>query len=200
MSDNEIEAAESDEVELGEDTPEAPKRRLALPSPSRPVLSIVAAAMALLLCAAIGSTVYFYNQNQHNKETIDAREQARVAACAYAPILATYDAKHLDTWIAGVLDGATGDWRTQFESTSRDLKEVLAKGEVVSKATDVQCAIRGGDATSADAIVIIGQTITSLGTEGKASPGQLSTVLRLEKNGDRWLVNKVDSPLGLPQR
>ncbi|MFI6868174.1 hypothetical protein [Nocardia sp. NPDC050406] len=199
MSDNES-SEPTEAVSLDKEVPAEPKRRVSLPRPGRRTVTTIAATAVVSLCATIGSTVYFYDQHRDSQEILDAREEARLAACAYAPTLATYDAKNLDAWITGVMAGATGDWRTQFDSTSKDLKEVLAKGEVVSKATDVQCAIRTGDATSAEAIVIIGQTITSLGTQGKASPGQLSTVLHLEKSGDRWLVNKVDSPLGVPQR
>lgn len=197
MSDNEISDADTDDVVSSEESASKAPKRFSLPTPG---ILAAAAAGVLLVSAAIGSSVYFYNQNSQTQDILDAREEARLAACAYAPTLATYDSKSLDTWIAGVMDGATGDWCTQFDSTSKDLKDVLAKGEVVSKATDVQCAIRSGDTTSAEAIVVIGQTITSLGTQSKATPGQLSTVLRLEKDGDRWLVNKVESPLGLPQR
>ncbi|WP_255664281.1 MULTISPECIES: hypothetical protein [unclassified Nocardia] len=153
------------------------------------------AAAALLLVASLGSTGYLFFQNKKHEDLLSAQEQARAAACRYAPVLADYDAKHLDGYVSAVLDGATGDWRKQFDSTSKELRDVLAQGEVVSKVNEVQCAIRGGDTNSAEAIVVIGQTITSLGTKGKPAPGQLSMVMRLERSGDRWLVNKVDAPL-----
>lgn len=155
-------------------------------------------AAALLLCATITSTVVFYLQNKDNKAIIDANADARTAACKYAPILADYDAKKLDDYFAAVLSGATGDWKKQFDSTSKELRDVLTQGEVVSKVNDVQCAIKSGDENSAEAIVVIGQTITSMGTQGKPAPGQLSMVMRLEKVDGRWLVNKVNSPLAPP--
>ncbi|RDI66552.1 hypothetical protein [Nocardia pseudobrasiliensis] len=157
------------------------------------------AGTVALLGAAVGVGAYYYVQNDDGRELLAAHEDARQAACRYGPVLADYDAKNLDPYFAAVLDGATGDWRKQFDSTSKDLRDVLAKGEVVSKAEDVQCAIRDGDRASAEAIVVIGQTITSLGTQGKPQPGQLSMVMRLEKDGGRWLVNKVDSPLASPR-
>ena len=132
------------------------------------------------------------------KQTLSAREQARDTACKYGPVLATYDSKHLDTYFRAVLAGATGDWHKQFDSTSKDLRDVLVKGEVTTTVSDVQCAIVSGDATSAQAIVVVGQSISSLGTQGKPEPGQLSISMRLQKDGDRWLVNKVDSPLTTP--
>lgn len=153
------------------------------------------AAVALALAASIGSSIALYRHDSNQKDLLAAQEQARAAACAYAPVLATYDAKNLDAYFTGVLDGATGEWRKQFDATSKDLRDVLTQGQVVSKATDVQCAVRNAERDSAEAIVVIGQTITSLGTQGKPAPGQLSMVMRLQRSGDRWLVNKVNSPL-----
>ncbi|WP_280427371.1 hypothetical protein [Nocardia brasiliensis] len=153
---------------------------------------------AVLLCAAVVSSVVFFVQNRGNKAVLEANADARAAACAYAPVLADYDAKQLDPYFAAVLAGATGDWKKQFDSTSRELREVLTQGEVVSKVNDVQCAIKTGDQNSAEAIVVIGQTITSMGTQGKPAPGQLSMVMRLEKVDGHWLVNNVNSPLAPP--
>ncbi|WP_025348192.1 hypothetical protein [Nocardia nova] len=153
------------------------------------------AAVAVVLGAAVGSSIYFYTQNKDHQDVLDAQAEARQAACAYGPVVSTYDSKHLDQYVRDVLAGATGDWRKQFESNSKDLGDVLAKGEVVAKSTDVQCAIRSADKNSAEAIVVIGQTITSLGTQGKPEPGQLSTVMRLEKHDGHWLVGKISTPL-----
>ncbi|BAD59898.1 hypothetical protein [Nocardia farcinica] len=159
------------------------------------------AAVAVLVGASVGAAGWFYSQNSEHEGLLAAHEEARQAACAYAPVLADYDAKNLDAYFAKVLDGATGDWRKQFDDTSRELREVLTQGEVVSKADDVQCAIKTGDETSAEAIVVIGQTITSVGTQGKPSPGQLSMIMRMEKTDGRWLVNHVNSPLAsVPQQ
>ncbi|MEU3010012.1 hypothetical protein [Nocardia asteroides] len=152
-------------------------------------------AVAILLGASLAASVFLFFESKESKDLLTAQQQAREAACRYAPVLADYDSKNLDTYFAAVLDGATGDWKKQFDSTSTELREVLSQGEVVSKVTDTQCAIRTGDEESAEAIVVIGQTISSLGTEHKPKPGQLSMVLRLHNDDGRWLVEKVNSPL-----
>ncbi|WP_067816174.1 hypothetical protein [Nocardia inohanensis] len=194
----EVTAAEPEAAETTATEPEAAEtttaRLMGWAAAKRRAVAVGVAAAAVL-GAAIGSSVFFFVQGQHKQALLDAHESARTAACEYAPVLATYDAKNLDTYFAGVLEGATGDWRKQFDSTSKDLREVLTAGQVTSASTDVQCAIRTGDQDSAEAIVVIGQTITSLGTQNKPQPGQLSMVMRLERQGDRWLVNKVNSPL-----
>lgn len=151
--------------------------------------------VAAVVTASLGTAVYFYRDAADNRELIDAQSAARDAACAYAPILANYSFEDLDAYFTAVLDGATGDWKTEFDKTSKDLRDVLAQGKVVSKAADVQCALQNGDQHQATAIVVIGQSVSSVGTEGKPQPGQLSMVLSLEYHDGRWLVNKLDSPL-----
>ncbi|MFD3745321.1 hypothetical protein [Nocardia sp. NPDC058633] len=160
----------------------------------RPAAAATRAGVALLLCASLATSVVLFVQNQHNKDLLRAHEQAREAACHYGPVLADYDSKELDTYFDAVLDGSTGDWKKQFESTSAELREVLTQGEVISQVTDTQCAIRTADEDSAEAIVVIRQTITSLGTQHKPKPGQLSMVLSLRDDNGRWLVEKVNSP------
>ncbi|WP_280252966.1 hypothetical protein [Nocardia abscessus] len=183
------------------DAPASPAwwRRLRGLPIGRPGTIAVRSAAAILVGVSVAAAGYWYVQSDNSKDLLAAQEDAPAAACRYAPILANYDSKNLDAYFAAVTDGATGDWKKQFESTSTELREVLGQGEVTSATRDVQCAIRAGDENSAEAIVIIGQTITSLGTKGKPAPGQLSMVMRLEKVGDRWLVNKVNSPLTTPQ-
>ncbi|WP_278261991.1 hypothetical protein [Nocardia sp. AG03] len=152
-------------------------------------------AAAIVLGASVATSVFLFVENEDSKDLLAAQQQAREAACRYAPVLADYDSKNLDTYFAAVLDGATGDWKKQFEATSTELRDALTQGEVVSRTTDTQCALRTGDESSAEAIVVIGTTISSLGTEHKAKPGQLSMVLGLRHDDDRWLVEKVNSPL-----
>ncbi|MEV0335080.1 hypothetical protein [Nocardia sp. NPDC050717] len=152
-------------------------------------------AAAIVLGASVATSVYLFFENKDSEDLLAAQQQAREAACRYGPVLADYDSKSLDTYFRAVLDGATGDWKKQFESTSAELRDALTQGEVVSKSTDTQCALRTGDENAAEAIVVIGTSISSLGTEHKAKPGQLSMVLSLRNDDGRWLVEKVNSPL-----
>ncbi|MFC4372852.1 hypothetical protein ACFO5K_01960 [Nocardia halotolerans] len=152
-------------------------------------------ATALVVGASVATSVVLFLENKENQDLLAAQQHAREAACSYAPVLAEYDSRSLDTYFTAVLDGATGDWKKQFESTSTELRDALIQGEVTSKATDTQCALRTGDESSAEAIVVIGTTISSLGTEHKAKPGQLSMVMNLRNDGGRWLVEQVNSPL-----
>ncbi|NUK82714.1 hypothetical protein HRW23_36320, partial [Streptomyces lunaelactis] len=102
--------------------------------------------------------------------------------------------KDLDTYFAAVLAGATGSWKTEFDATSKDLRDVLTQGQVVSTVGNVTCAIESADETSETAVAVINQTITSLGTKDEPAPGQLSVSMSLRKDLDRWLVSEVSTP------
>lgn len=167
-------------------SPAAARRRL--------VYAGLAAGVALLL-GTIGFAGYLFIQEQSKSELLAAHEEVRQAACRYAPVLANYDAENLDPYFSAVLAGATGEWKKEFETTTGELREALVAGKVVSTADDIQCAVKSADTTTAEAVVVIGQTITSLGTQGQPAPGQLAMVMRMEKTDGRWLVNQMNTPL-----
>lgn len=157
----------------------------------------MAAGVALVI-GAVGAAGYFAVRAEQVRSREDAKEAARLAACEYAPVLADYNAQNLDTYFAAVLDGATGAWKQEFDATSKDLREVLTKGQVVSRPGEVQCAIESGDEHTARAVVVIGQSISSVGTQGQPREGQLAVTLSMQHVDGSWLVNEVSSPL-LPQ-
>lgn len=167
----------------------------ALRRPGRKAAVVYRAVAVLLLAAATATAVFYYVQYNRSESLAAARESARQAACAYGPVLANYDAENLDPYFTSVLAGATGDWKREFADTSKEMREALTQAQVVAKAGDVQCAVKSGDENSAEAVVVIVQTITGLGTQGKPMVGQLSMVLRMERDGDKWLVNKANPPL-----
>ncbi|MBF6352751.1 hypothetical protein IU448_27630 [Nocardia flavorosea] len=164
------------------------------------VLSGALAMAVLLLIGAIGVAGYLYVQERDKAELLAAYDEVQRAACRYAPVLANYDAKNLEPYFSAVLDGATGDWKKEFETTTGELREALVAGEVVSTAGDIQCAVKTADTTSAQVVVVIGQTITSLGTQGRPAPGQLAMVMRMQKTDGRWLVDQMTSPLTAPRQ
>lgn len=193
MSEKTEKPEETDQADGGQDVTAAPAPASRRSWFRAPVVGLAVAM--LLLIGALGIAGYLFAQNRDKAETLTAYQDAREAACRYAPVLANYDAKNLDPYFAAVLTGATGDWKKEFETTTSELREALVAGQVVSTAGDIQCAVKSADARSAEVVVVIGQTIASLGTGGQAAPGQLSMVMRMEKTDGRWLVNQMITPL-----
>jgi Mce-associated membrane protein len=178
----------------GDDLTADPTPTAAPTPPSGSMRWLERGVAAALLTLATTSAVFFYQRNDNARSVLASRQSARAAACSYAPTLANYTAKNLDSYFNAVLAGATGDWKKQFTDTSRDLRDILAQGQVVSEAGDVQCALKSGNGSSAEVNVVIGQSLASLGTRGRPQRGQLSMVLSMTKSGSHWLVDKVDTP------
>lgn len=189
------EAAETAEVETsGTDTSAITATESNVVAGPKLWVRIGAAAGGVLLVGSIASSVYFYLQYDKKNDALAAQSAARDAACAYAPALVNYEFNNLDPYFANVLNGATGDWKSQFEAKRNDLGTVLMQGEVTSKVTSVHCAIETGDSDHADAIVVIGQTVTNVGTEGKPQPGQMTMVITFDNVDGRWLASKINAP------
>ncbi|MGW1743015.1 hypothetical protein ACWCPQ_29895 [Nocardia sp. NPDC001965] len=189
-----VESAVAMEKPAADRADDAAGRSRGRPAVARPLIAAFVAA-AVLLLGAVGVAGYLYVQERDKSTTLAAYEEARQAACRYAPVLANYDAKNLDPYFSAVAAGATGDWKKEFETTTAELREALVAGQVVSTAGDIQCAVKSADATSAETVVVIGQTISSLGTRGQPAPGQLSMVMRMQKIDGNWLVDQMITPL-----
>lgn len=152
---------------------------------------------AVLVLAFAAVAFHFYRQDR-DRELVDAaRQSAQDAACAYAPVLATYDAKTFQDYVAKALAGATGKFKSQFADASKSLGDVMNSADVSSTGSDANCELKSGDRDSARVAVVVNQTIVAAGTQGKPVNGQLSMMMSLQRSGDKWLVDDVSIP---PQR
>jgi Mce-associated membrane protein len=62
----------------------------------------------------------------------------------------------------------------------------------------MQCGFQSGDKDKATVLVVIGQTTTNVNIAAAGKPPsrvELVVVAGLEKDGDKWLVNKFDLPI-----
>ncbi|HEY5854580.1 MAG TPA: hypothetical protein VIW24_11160 [Aldersonia sp.] len=184
--------AEEPAYDAGDDEPLERKR-----SPWLVATSIVAIALLVLLFVAVPLTL-LYQRYADKRDVLDAQNAARTEMCRYAAVLVDYDYTDLDTFFGKVLDGATGDWHTEFEANSAALRDPLVAGQVHSQGNDFQCGIISGDENHAVVVVTITQTITSLGTQNQPQKGQIAVVATMENVDGRWLVSKMDAPVLSP--
>ena len=155
---------------------------------------LVAAGGALLLAATTAGAVYFYLQFDEQRDIDDARAAAAAAACDYARDLANFDFNNLDPYFSTVLDGATGEWKSQFDAQRDRLREVYTSGAVVSQVTEARCATMSGDRDSAEALVVITESIANLATESQPQLAQIAMTFTLDNVDGRWLVGKLSAP------
>ncbi|WP_068271849.1 hypothetical protein [Aldersonia kunmingensis] len=156
---------------------------------------ITAVIASIVAVAAIATSVVFYLQYKDKNDILEAQSAARDAMCDYAKTVTSYNYNDLDTFFKNVLDGATGEWKTEFETNSQALRDPLVAGQVQSNGDEVQCGVQSGDTENAVVVAAIGQTITSLGTQNQPQKGQIAVVATMENVDGRWLVSKMDAPL-----
>jgi Mce-associated membrane protein len=89
-----------------------------------------------------------------------------------------------------VLDGATGEFRTQFEAGTQDLAELVTANQAVSRGEVLEAGIVTADEDSARVLVVADSTVTNTaGTEPQKRHYRLQ--LDLVRDDGRWLVSDL---------
>jgi Mce-associated membrane protein len=161
-----------------------------------PVISAFVAG--ILLVAAVTAVVVFYLQATDRGDKLAAQADATKAACEYGRLISTYDPQTIDDYLKKVDAASTGDWKDTFSKIGQDLKGVVVDAKAKSSTYDMQCGFQSGDKNNATVLVVIGQTTTNVNIAAANKPPsqvELVVVAGLEKQGDKWLVNKFDLPI-----
>ncbi|MFD0360408.1 hypothetical protein ACFQZZ_02980 [Nocardia sp. GCM10030253] len=163
------------------------------------LVPVVAAFVAgILLVAAVTAVVVFYLQAGDRGDKLDAQADATKAACEYGRLISTYDPETIDDYLKKVDAASTGEWKETFGKLGQDLKGVVVDAKAKSSTYDMQCGYQSGDKDKATVLVVIGQTTTNVNIAAAGKPPsrvELVVVAGLEKDGDKWLVNKFDLPI-----
>lgn len=174
--------------------PEATGRRL-------PRRGAVTAALALVVVAGLVAIGVLGWRYQDGRRTAQARTQAVAAARKAAPVVLSYDYRHLDRDFARARGYLTGAFRKQYQKTTATVvAQTAAKYHGVVKAT--LGAPSGGVATtvsvvsaSPDKVVVllfVNQVTTS--TQVSGSRLDLNRVrMTLTRTSGGWKVSAVDA-------
>lgn len=175
-------------------TARADRERLSHPGPGRgrlrraaPVLVMVLAVLLVALLAAGGVLAYQLREIRSAQE-----RRAAVLHAARQQVLdfTTLDYRHFDRDAERVLDGATGDFRNQFQRSSKQLSELVQENKAVSKGEVLSAGIVSADADSARVIVVADSTVTNASTEEPRARHYRLQVDMVHKDG-RWLASDI---------
>lgn len=180
---------DTEATEVSEDTEEpaaeeAPARREF--TFSWPVLAGAAALLVVLLAA----TVVFGWMLLAKSGEESARESALATATSYAVTVTSYDYQDIDTNVADVLDGATGDFRDQYAGASEQLQKLITKAKATATGEVVHAGVKSASDDRAEVLLFVDQTVTNAGAK-KPQVDRSRMLLRMEKHDDRWLVSKL---------
>lgn len=174
----------------------APEAAGPAPSGKSTSLPLVAAfAAGVLAVAAITAVVVFFLQGSDRGDKLDAIRDSTDAACAFGKDVSVYDySKNLDDYFTTVKAGSTGEFLKEFDDATKALKDAMVQAQVKSWVDDVQCGYQAGDKTSAKVLVTLTQYRTNF-TQTNPERQFVVVIAQLQKSGDKWLVEKLDSPM-----
>ncbi|MFJ1460061.1 serine/threonine-protein kinase [Nocardia sp. N2S4-5] len=165
--------------------------------PSRTTAKIAAGAAAgLLIAGATTAIVVLYNNWSRDHEQValnQARDAASDAACAYIQTMFNYDYTDLEPYRTSAIDGATGDWKTQFESSWPTLSKTMTDSHAHSKATDPQCSAKSSEKNSAEVSAVMNGRFSNDNNGQANSAKQMTFNLTMEKVDARWLCSKLQN-------
>ncbi|MGH8894715.1 MAG: hypothetical protein ACRDWY_15645 [Actinomycetes bacterium] len=120
----------------------------------------------------------------------ERRTEILQAARQHAVNFTTLDYRRLDRDLGRVLDGATGEFRTQFEAGTKDLSELVTANKAVSEGEVLEAGLVSDDADSARVLVVADSTVTNA-ADPKPQKRHYRLQLDLVRDGDRWLVSDL---------
>ena len=146
-------------------------------------LALAAVACAVLVAMTVPRLADASEREQRRVEVLQAARQ-------HAVNFTTLDYQRLDRDLGRVLDGATGDFREQFEAGTTDLSELVTANEAVAEGEVLEAGIVSDDADSARVLVVADSTVTNA---ADPSPQKRHYRLQLDlvRDGDRWLVSDL---------
>ena len=157
-------------------------------APPRRRLLLALSVLGLLLLAALVALVV---QLRSYEQVDNARGAAVQAAKQSALNLTSIDNEDFSADVQRVLDGATGSFKTDFESRSKQLAQVLAQNQVSSEGKVIDAGLVRFDDRNATALVVVDSNVKNVAVpEGRVNTYRMR--LTLERQGDQWLTSMLE--------
>jgi Mce-associated membrane protein len=151
---------------------------------------VLPALVALLLVAALVAGALAVVQRGRASDRADraADEQAAVAAARkVATALDTYDYQDLDASFDTVIAAATEPFKSQYASTSSQLKDLLVQYHAKATSSIVAAGVAGHTGDTVTVLLFVDQTVTNASSpQPRSDRNRLQLVMR--KVEGRFLV------------
>ena len=123
-----------------------------------------------------------------------AQEYSDIARAASEETVAflTVDHKRMDELTDRVISGATGQFKKQYQSSAKSLKEAAVSQESIATGRVDEIGLGEVDRDSASVFVAAGSKVKNKGTKGKVEDRTWRIKLTMVKDGDRWLTSQLE--------
>ncbi|WP_232715271.1 hypothetical protein [Gordonia metallireducens] len=149
--------------------------------------------LAVITIAASALAIVFGLQLKNRIDIENAGQEALRTAENYAVALTSIDTRNLDRDFARVLEGATGEFKDMYSSSSSQLRQLLVDNQATGKGTVIDAGIKSQSENKVEVMLFVDQTVTNT-----ASPDprldRSRILMTMEKVDGRWLASKVELP------
>lgn len=148
---------------------------------------VVLAVLIVLFAAAIGSVVLYLFDRNAEADRAAALDAARSATVA----LTSINFSTADNDIQRVIDSGTGDFGDLFRQNLASYVQMVKDSQVTSDGKVASAALTSSGSKTAEALVAVTGSVKNASSP---QPQQRLYRIRLDmvKEGDRWLVSKLD--------
>lgn len=162
-------------------------------------MSVTNTALALVLAALCAWLVLFAVRGSEAapgstpaEGLADQYSDIERAARAEAKAFLEVDHTRMDELTDRVLDGATGTFKKQYQSSLKSLKETAVSQESISKGSVDEVGLSDVESDAATVFVAAGSKVQNKGTNGKVEDRSWRIKLTMVKEGGRWLVSQLE--------
>jgi Mce-associated membrane protein len=156
--------------------------------------SLLLALLALAAVLAVTATLLLVPRISSASAQQERRNEVLRAARQQAVNFTTLDYRRLDRDLGRVLDGATGDFRKQFRSGTKDLTQLVTANKAVAVGEVLEAGLVSNDDDSASVLVVADSTVTNTASpkpEKRHYRIQMDLVRDPAVRGGRWLVSDL---------
>ena len=150
----------------------------------------LAAALAVLVLALLVTGGVLLPGWLDARAEDERRRAVLRAATAEVVAFTTLDYRDLEPSIERVLNGATGEFEEQFESSRAQLEQLSRDNESVSEGRVLKAGVVSMDEDSATVVVVADSQVTNKSTD-EPQPRHYRLQLDLVLEVDRWLTSDL---------
>lgn len=155
---------------------------------SRPSWAVVAVALSVAV-VALGVALYALLLGGGPSDD-EVRESALEAARERTVVITSYDHRTLDATFMQVLDLAVGSFRTDYATTTEQLRATFTSQQAVAVGRVVAVGLESAQEDRAVAVVAVDQVITTKDAAPRTERNRLR--MTLVRPDGTWLVERVE--------